>query len=191
MDPSAIGAGGDLSNFPVAGTLFLRPGTSRVTNEFYDRLEELRKKKGSHVASLAEIGELSESERLSRDLQDKWEARREIIQSKRTAEEIKLETDALMMEIHGDIKAHQKKSEEDQVMAGIQSVVYAATDPKAADADRAQAEKLLADVDDETLRKALRAEHVRRGGKLPLRTNSGRPTALGKRLARISTLNLE
>jgi N12 class adenine-specific DNA methylase len=190
-DPSAIGAGGDLSNFPVAGTLFLRPGTSRVTNEFYDRIVELKKKKGSRVASLAEIGELAAAEKLSKDLQEKFSARREIIQSKRTAEEIKIETDALMMEIQGDIKAHQKKSEEDQIMAGVQSVVYAATDPKAADADRAQAEKLLADVDDETLRKALRAEHVRRGGKLPLRTNSGRPTALGKRLARLNSLTAD
>lgn len=183
-DSSAIGAGGDMSTLPILGTLFLRPGTSRVTGEFYDRLDELRRRKGSKAASLAEIGELSSAERTNRDLQDKWADRRKAIGSGRPAADVKAEADALMLDVQKVIREHQRQPQEALRLAGIGSAVYAATSPGAEPQDKAEALRLLAGVSMQDVRKGLAEAVKARDG----HTNTD---AYRHRLYRLSKLGLE
>jgi hypothetical protein len=190
-DPSEIAASGDLSTIPVAGTMFLRPGTSRVTGDFYDRLDELRQKKGSGEASIEEIGELANAEKLNRSLEEKWAARREIITSGRKASERRAEADILMDEVHDAIKAHQAGSAEDYRKSGAARIIYAATAPGAEEADKDAARDLLAGMSDDDLRAALQKAVKNQDGKTKTREASGKLTAYGLRLARLRALKIE
>jgi len=189
-DPSAVTAGKP-SNLPVLGTLFLRPGTSRVVGGFYDRLGELQQKKGSGKATLEEIGDLAASQRLSRNLTQLWADRREAIASGKSAGEVDTETGKLLEDIQAKIREHNAAPAADRREAGIAAVAYAATDPKDASADDiATAKRLLADVPDGEIRKALMKEAHRRGMKVSLWTDGHKPTVIAKRLARLGGLKI-
>ena len=190
VNPSKIGANGDWSSIPVAGALFMRHGTSRVAGDFYDRLDYLRQVKGSGKASLAEIGELAEAEKLSREAQEMWAARREIIASQKSPDEIKRETDSILDEIHGKFRTHQKQSTAYFITRGEGSIIYAATSP-AADAEvRGNAKDLLAGKSDTELIRALRSETMRRYNNATPYTSTGKLTSYGKRVARLRSLDL-
>ena len=127
-----IGADGDLSTLPVAGTLFVRRNQSRVPREFYEDLERLRQKRGSGTASLEEIGRLSEGDRLNRSLTGLWSQRREAG---------KTEAEQTMAEILRRMEEHIDR--DDFAAVGAQNVMLAATDPQATDAEKQQAVGLL------------------------------------------------
>jgi hypothetical protein len=193
VDPSAVGADGDFSTLPLLGTLFLRPGTSRATNDFYDRLDDLRKRKGSRIASLEEVGELAEAERVNRDLQDVWAKRREVVASGNRAIDVKHESDTLMKEVQSAIDAHQAEDKEAFAKAGAASVIYAATAPAAEDRHREEAIRLLSKMSQEDRLEALRRaaiEHTKEGQKpsvAPFNDN-GSYSAFGKRMLRMGSL---
>lgn len=179
FDPSSIGAGGDLSTIPVLGALFLRPSVSRVTGDFYDRLEELRQRKGSDVASLAEIGELAEAEKLSRGyLQGAWKTHGEMLKSDLSAGRKKQESTRMLKEIQTRIKAHQ--SVKDYTDAGIQSTVYAMTDPGVTAGKR---DMLAARIEGVSKKQAMAA--LVAAAKTRPRTSSGRLSAFGERQERL------
>jgi hypothetical protein len=188
-DPSGIGADGDMSTLPVVGTLFLRRGTSRVAGDFYDRLDDLRQKKGSGQASVSEIGELSEKETLARQLGDLWQLRREAIGSDKTADQIKVEAEKIQNEVNEMIRKHNDQSKSDYSQTGAGSLLYAATSSKASDDDQAQAISLLQGMRPEDQIKALQAAVKRRGGSTKVRTSTGKLTAYGERLARLKQLD--
>jgi hypothetical protein len=183
-DPSAVGADGDLSTLPVFGTLFLRPGTSRVTTDFYDRLGELRQKAGSDQATAEEIGELAAAERLSRSLQKLWGQRREAITSGKSAGEVKREIEALMQDIHERIEAHEKRTAEQNRFEGIGNVLYGLTSPTV-DPDGQKA--LPDDLDRKQALAALKAEYRRRHktASTRLRYKDGKWTPFGLRYNRL------
>jgi len=190
-DPSAIGAAGDWSTIPVVGTLFLRHGTSRITGDFYDRIDELRQIKGSQKASVAEIGELAASERLNRKLQEMWKERREVISSETSAGKVKTKADALINEIHNVIRAHRDTKAEEWRAQGAGAALYAATSPGAESRHRDEARRLLGGMSIEDQRNALRGAVKLRAGRLRLRASNGKLTSFGMRLARLRSIGIE
>ena len=187
-DHSAIGAGGDLSNVPLFGTLFLRKGTSRVASGFYDRLDELRQKKGSGVATLEERGELANAEKLSKSFQESRQAQREAMAGGVSAKVEKEQTDALMTKIQGEIKDHSKMGAKEYRSLGAQSVVYAATSPEASERDKAEAKNLLAGLPYDEVRNYLHESVKAREGHTAARTGELKLTAYGRRLIRLKAL---
>ena len=173
-DPSSISVG-DPSGIPVLGTLFVRPGTSRVTGDFYKRLKALTQRKGSGRASLAEIGELAAGAKLSRSLTDTWIARKDALEDTSTsAKEIKTKMAGMLDEIQDNIREHQALTPAEHKAAGIAYVAHAGTAPtplKKSDTPRKAkkrqkdvdtAKKLLADVSYDEAIKALAKEYRRR-----------------------------
>lgn len=187
------------SKLPVVGTLFLRDNTSRITSDFYSKLEKLAQKKGSGTATLEEIGELALANRLANDLTDRWNERREADTSM-TAGKAKPVTDKIMQSVLDDIRKHNK---EDFREAGIRSVIYSVTAPVTKEKDKAkaqrqakekadevkQAEKLLEGIPWKERYSALTSEIKRNKGNLDsLSTGSGKLTAYGARLKKLRSL---
>jgi hypothetical protein len=196
-DPSGIQPFKDPSTIPIFGTLFLRPGTSRVVGDFYDRLKWLRQRVGSKVATLEEQGELASAERANKELQDVWKKRTEAIQSNASAASVKEQTEALAKEAQDLIGVHNKRDTSEDRGAGLGVLVYRLSDPEAKD------EKLPEGVDTSEALSALREEALRRAEQqrdserkrgrhvqpLPeyvrVREDNGELTAYGKRRQRL------
>jgi len=170
-DPSSIDTS-DPSSLPIVGTLFVRPGTSRIVGDFYDRLSELKKRKGSNVATLEELGELVESERLARTLTDQWKLWRQDKDKE------------LMADIQERVRSHQAR--DDFRKAGLSSVLYSWTAPASEAAEQNKA--LLSGVTRDEALTALRDEARRRGHSTKIRTSTGKPTAFGRRVIRLNGL---
>lgn len=187
IDPSGVGAGGDLSTIPLVGTLFLRKGTSRLTGDFYDRMDSLRKMKGSGEASLEEIGELSASEKTSKTLSEKFRLRRESMGSGKSAGEKRVESNDIMEEVFGEIRKHNAGKDSWRKI-GIGTVAQAATDPSANDADREYAKQLLSGVSRPDIIASMRAKNKEAGNKVSVMGKNFKPTSYGKRLRRLNEL---
>jgi hypothetical protein len=91
----------DKSSIPVIGTLFLRPNTSRVVGDFYERLDELERRKKSDRADDADLNELKAMKKVSRKLTDLWRARREALSAggvtaRRAANEVLADVQSLI-----------------------------------------------------------------------------------------------
>lgn len=182
-DPSSMT---EPSNLPVVGTLFLRDGTSRVTNDFYERTELLRQKKGSGKADLKEVGELRLSEKLSGELSEKWSERRDLIDLKDFA---KTKDDILNIteDIQKSIREHNKQ---DFLESGIRASVFKLTDKDVEEKDLKYYGDLVNGVERKKMFSSLKAEYesrykVHNPNKI---TKSGRLTAYGKRVRRLGIL---
>lgn len=190
IDPASIGAEG-LSNLPVAGTLFLRSGTSRLAGDYYDRLDTLRQKKGSGESSLVEIGELAEAERLNRKLQGMWAERRSVIAEEKDAKKRATMADEMLKDIYSEIREHNKADKEHFRKQGAGVTIYDATNPNADESDREEARELLSGMSREEQIAALETIVRQRGGKTQTRKSNGRLTAYGLRRARLLSLGVE
>jgi len=186
-DPSNVRPGEDPSTIPVAGTLFLRPGTSRVVTDFYDRLKHLRARNGSRVASLEETAELGAMERLNRDLQKLWEKRRAAVAGeKRTAAAVQREASEIQAAAELKIGEHNRRDTSNARQAGLGATLYRLTDPS----DSAEFE-VPAGVTEAEAVAALRAEAQRRArargtrNGARVRDDQGDLTAFGARQARL------
>jgi hypothetical protein len=189
MDPSGIDPSNP-STLPVMGTMFLRPGTSKVTSGFYDRMDQLRRLRGSKEASLEEIGELREAEGLSRKISGLWSDRRAAQASDRPRGEREAEIQAILGEVQSMIRAHNEaKADYRQIGAG--AVLYAATAPSAGSEHADEARRLLEGVAVAEQHAALRAEVRRRGGQTLTRGANGMLTDYGRRVARLRGLEIE
>ncbi len=189
-DPSAISLE-DPSSLPIIGTLFMRPGTSRVVGEFYARIEWLKQRKGSKVATAEEIGELAQASQASRDLQKIWASRREAITSAKTKGEIRKEAEALLLEAQERIRVHNRRAKTQDRTRGLGRLLYSLTDPSA------EGGELPAGLGREEAVEALRVEAQRLAGVTakrkglkrakPVRTHkpNKRYTAFGRRRAKL------
>jgi hypothetical protein len=205
-DPSSIRPLDDPSTIPVFGRLFLRPNTSRVVNDFYDRMEWLRARRGSKTATLEELGELAQGEVLRDKLSDLWKQEGEIIQSGRSAAEREQKIGTLTTQIQDLVRAHDRRDKALDRRRGLGNVLYRLTEPAtvekpttaeeqatyatrlAAEQEKARlhAEELAAlGVDEEEALEALRAEAQRRGHLLRSRHLNGTLTPFGARQARL------
>jgi len=156
----------DPSSIPVLRALFLKIGTSRVVGDFYERQDKLTKLKGSGVASVAEIGELAYSKKLSRALSGRWSERRKVLGSDATRGEAKKLADNLFKEVTALIDTHNERTSAEHRQKGIGTTLYAATGPKS-ESDQIQAAiKLLEGMDSKELRAALDAEVKSRGNSI-------------------------
>jgi hypothetical protein len=94
----------DKSTLPIIGTLFLKPNTARLTNDFYTRFDELEKlKKGDRING-EEDAELKAMRKVNARLNKLWRERRETlseggVEGKRAAQEV-------MADIHDIIRTH-------------------------------------------------------------------------------------
>lgn len=179
------------SSLPVIGTLFLRPGAgSRLVGDFYDRLKLLRQRQGSKVATLAEIGELAEAERINDSLNAGWRARR--------SADDPAEADKLLVEAQAKIRAHNARNKSNEAKSGLGVLLYRATDPRAPKdveiPEGVSEAEAVAALRSEALRRAeaTRAAAKRYGHKVrPLphyvrvRDESGNVTAYGERQTRL------
>jgi hypothetical protein len=173
-----IASGGDLSTIPVLGTLFLRPGTNRLIDDFYGGLKVLRQRKGSGRATLEEIGKLSAGGSLERRLEDDWSARR--------AAKSKKEQGRILDSALDKIRKYNNRKDFEQV--GSYSVILSATNPDSSENDIALARKLLVDYD---LSKLLHAAAKKRGWNTKPRTSTFKMTPYGERLQRLQSLENE
>jgi len=145
-DPSIIGASGDLSTLPLVGTLFMREGSSRISSEFYDRIEELNRLYGSKKITLEDFGELRAKQRVAGDLTDMFDKRRKVMKDAlKNRGEIKVETDKIINDILDKIREHNKKKEHFRTL-GIRSAVMGITEPSALRESRVYLASLLKDV---------------------------------------------
>jgi hypothetical protein len=181
----------DPQTLPIVGTLFLKAGTSRVIGDFYERQDHLTKLDGSGVATLEEIGELTESRRLSRQLSALWKKRRTELGSDASRKQQKKAADEITAKIQGLIREHNKLEDADHRSTGLGKLAYEATGPSAEEADIARAVTLLGDVSTKEALAALRSEYRRREFPVRVRTSSGKLTSYGKRLARLRALKIE
>lgn len=156
LDPSAVQPLNDPSTLPIMGTLFLRPGTSRVVHDFYDRLKHLRRRQGSKISTLEELGELARAERVNEELQETWKKRRTSIASDSSAATVRAETEALMREAQAKIREHGKREKATDRRAGLGALLYRQTDP------RATQEPLPEGITEAEAVAALREEGLRR-----------------------------
>lgn len=179
MDPSSVDVG-DPATLPIAGTMFMQKGTSRVVGDFYDRVKHLKQRKGSNAATPEEIGELASAETVSRELSKTWKARRGVVTSKAHAKEIRKEAERLLLEAQEKIRAHNKRDKKADSARGLGTVLYKLTSPGA------EGGAVPEGVTKDQAFSALRAEARRRGGSVRPRTSSGALTAYGKRLGRLA-----
>ena len=142
---------GEPSATILLGTLFKRPTTTRLLNDFYGDLKILPQRKGSGTATLEEIGRLSASQRLSRELKEDWEARRKLKSLK--------EQDAKFEEILAKIRKLNQR--DDFSTVGAYSIVLSGTSDQASQTSIDNMRRLLAPMTRgkrrELLRKAWRA----------------------------------
>lgn len=176
---TGAGAGGDLSTIPVAGTLFTRPGRSRILNKFYENLDALRQKKGSGLASLEEIGWYSAGESLRHRQEELWTKWRETKDAGERA--------AIREEIHEQIRRHNVR--EDFRKIGSYSVIVSATDKQASENDMETARKLL--KGQKNLFSLLKEAAQRRGWNTNQRTATLKLTPYGERVNRLNQLRIE
>ncbi len=188
-DPSGINPG-DPATLPLFGTLFLRLGTSRVIGDFYDRIGELKRKQGSGIISLTELGELKNAERISRKLRGLWAQRRDVITSKQKASTIQSEANSILDEAQTVIRDFQIRDKTEDKSIGLGYALYTLTSPSADAEDKAKYQSMIENISREEMINSLKQEVKRRGGRLRARTSSWRLTAYGKRLARLRSLNL-
>jgi hypothetical protein len=179
------------SSSPVAGTLFLKAGTSEVIGEFYERQDMLIKKAGSAKATLEEIGELSESQKLSRTMSGIWRERRDAFASDLKHSDATTIADNATEQIQGLIKDHNTPEAGQRRQRGIGVLLYAATSPKAEESDIEDARRLLAGSEKGERLSALRSIVKQRGGRLKARTSTGALTSFGKRLERLRAIDLD
>jgi hypothetical protein len=179
------------SSIPVAGTLFLKAGTSEVIGEFYERQDMLIKKAGSAKATLEEIGELSESQKLSRTMSGIWRDRRDAFASDLKHSDATTIADNATEQIQGLIKDHNTPEAGQRRQRGIGVLLYAATSPKAEESDIEDARRLLSGSEKGERLSALRSIVKQRGGRLKARTSTGALTSFGKRLERLRAIDLD
>jgi len=67
------------SDWPVVGTFFRRPESSRIPNDFYDERAKLERKAGSGTATIAEYGRLSAMDSIAKDIRPYWDANRRLM----------------------------------------------------------------------------------------------------------------
>lgn len=170
---------GDLSVIPVAGTLFPRHGSNRLTDKFYGDLKVLSQRKGSQRATLEEIGRLSAGNSLARKLGEDWDARREA--------KSKAEQEKILENIFAKIRVHNARTDFDKI--GSYSVILAATDKEPTEIELGTARRLL--PQDTTLRNLLRNAAKHRGWSTEARSSNLKLTSFGKRMARLKKLQTE
>jgi hypothetical protein len=173
------GEGGDLSTIPIAGTLFLRPTTSRLTDDFFKKIESLGYKKDSGDANLEEIGWLSAGSSLRRKLGDLWDARRKT--------ESRTEKTRIMDDIYSKIRKFNARKDLKQV--GSYRVIIAATDKTATEIEKATARRLLVEYDN--LSKLLHIAAKKQGWNTKSRTSTFKLTPFGERLQRLRNLEIK
>lgn len=145
-DRSAIGAGGDLSTIPLLGTFFMREGSSKLSSEFYDRIEELNRAYGSKKITLEDFGELRAKQGVAGDLTDMFDRQRKVMKDAlKNRGEIKVETDKIINDILDKIREHNKNKEHFRTL-GIRSAVMGITEPSALRESRVYLASLLKDV---------------------------------------------
>jgi hypothetical protein len=171
--------GGDLSVLPIAGTFFTRPGTNRLTDNFYGGLKVLGKRKGSDKATLEEIGRLSAGNSLADKLGDDWDARRKA--------KSKVEQDRILEGIFDKIRAYNARTNFEQI--GSYSVILAATDSEPTEIELGTARRLLAGR--KNLSGLLREAAKKRGWNVAPRTSTLKPTNFGNRLGRLKKIKIK
>jgi|GEM_PF-6275918 len=182
-DPSKATA--EPSNLPVVGTLFMRENTSRVTGDFYDELDQLKKKRGSGEATLAEIGQLHEGNKLKRELTPLWDARRQAHRDHKgkvaSAKELEI-----MDEVQEKVRAFNERTDFERI--GMATVAMSATAPSADREAIESARQLLAGQSLEDVQEALKAQIKRRGGNTRIRKSNGGRTPYGERVKRLEQM---
>ena len=106
-DPSGISMS-DPSSLPVLGTLFLKPGTTKLVGNFYERMDILERQSGSDATTPEETAELKNMRRLSRRLSGLWKQRREALGSDAKKGEKKAVANESMDEVIDLIREHNK-----------------------------------------------------------------------------------
>ncbi len=181
------------SSWPVLGVLFTRPQTSRLVGDFYDRMQHLKERKGSKVATFEEIGELATAERLDRDLDALWDARRSTIASDRPKADVERDAGELLDRAQDLIREHNRRDSSRDRSAGIGNALYRLTAPlperpteaQRADFEARQAELAGLGLAETEAVAALRDEARRRMDNAKARTATGGWTAYGRRLSRL------
>lgn len=180
-DALAAMSGDNPSSWPVVRVLFTRPHTSRLVADFYDRMTHLKQRKGSGVATPEELGELAQAERLDRQLDELWNARREAFGSDRPRSEIDREAGSLLEQAQDMIRSHMQRDRAVDRGAGLGNLLYSVTDP----GDKAVDLSGLEGVSEAEALAAMRAEARRRGHNTRPRNANGTWTAFGRRQARL------
>jgi hypothetical protein len=190
-DPSIIGAGGDLSTLPVAGVLFMRKGTSRLSSDFYNRMHDLEQALGSRRITVEELGELRAKQAVAGDLSELFDARR-LVKTDRTKRrgQIKIETDALIEDVHKKIREHNANTAAHRPL-GVRSAVVMMTDPSASSEERDFSKRILEGVSMGEMQEQLRAYTLRQGGSVKTKYDNGKPTPYGLRLYRLKAYTQE
>lgn len=175
LSPGRIRPLDNPSSIPVVGTLFSRPNDSRLSREFYDRRDLLRRRAGSKVATAAEQGELRAMNDLAKELSGIWEEARA---AKRTSEEQGEHLVAKAIEL---LREHGKRDKGQDRLRGIGATLMRLTDPDNKKPDWSDA--ALEGVTEEEALKAITAEAKRQGHRIRVRLDSGEVSAFGRRVA--------
>ena len=185
-DPSQIGAGNDLSTVPLIGTLFMRHGTSKLSQDFYDRLASLTQSYGSKSITVQELGELRAKQRTAGELSEIFERRR-IVRADETKNRgaIKVESDEIIAEALGKIRKHNEATGDfrDQ---GIRSATTMLTDPGATESEIAFATEILKEIPIADAIEQLRRAMQLQGGSTRIRDAKGKLTPFGLRMYRLT-----
>lgn len=184
-DPTRMTGGP--SNLPVIGTLFLRPKTSKLTNDFYTKMASIEQAAGSGKASLNEIGELTAMRSLSGELRDLWKQSREVITSGKSAADQRKKTEPIYDQIHEKLKEFNGLTQSYFELRGAGKLLISSTSPSADPDDIDHAAKMLSGKDKDWLVTALRIETKRRGHNTRVWRN-GKRTAFGYRMAKLHQL---
>ncbi len=179
IDPTLMG--GEPANLPGIGTLFLREGRSRVTDDFYRNMEYLKQKVGSNEASIEETGKSAAMQSLSTKLSKKWSSARDINAEPWTAKKKRDLSKPFYEEIKNDIRQFNKITNKAHEMRGKGKLLIDSTAPKAIPKKIKKAQEMLKNVSMNDLRIALRVETERLNrstsqlsGKAKKLTNYGR-----------------
>jgi len=187
-DPSGIAVNKDFSSIPVIGTMFLRPGTSRLTSDFYDRRFELRQIKSSGQATLEDYGELSEKNRIAKFLSDRFSERRDVFDDEtKSARDKEIVGRAIMDEVLQLIRDHNKSGGQWRNI-GIGSVAYEATSPNADHDSKNEARRLLSGIPRAEIIMAMRDKAIRSGGRASTVDDDLSTSAFGHRINRLNLL---
>ena len=109
------------SDWPIIGTFFRRPESSRIPNDFYDERAKLERKAGSGTATIAEYGRLSAMDSIAKDIRPYWDANRRLMADRdmprkerldRMDENTRKATDAIraMSKDEAELRSHGMKA---------------------------------------------------------------------------------
>jgi hypothetical protein len=183
VDMAKIGqAFEDPSNLPLAGTLFTRAGTSRLSDDFYSALENLEEKHASGKATLTEYGKIRMAGRFKdRVLNPLYAEAEELRKQDTPAARERLQE--VKLAVNDAIRGYNSKlSDTEARQVALGGLAYSVSGEEAPeDKDL----KLTSGVGYDELKTALRNEWLRRGYKANAVNAAGNQSPYGERLERI------